>query len=102
MSKRKVMIVDLIAVLIKRMWSERPRLKKSLCFPKPNEPFGGDIDVKVDLSNHARKSDLKNTTWIDTTKLAAKVYLVSSKTEVDKLDIDELVQISVYLRKLPS
>ena len=28
-------------------------------FPKPYEPFGGDIDVKVDLSNYATKSGLK-------------------------------------------
>ena len=26
--------------------------------PKPYEPFGGDIDVKVDLSNYATKSDI--------------------------------------------
>ena len=28
-------------------------------FPKPYEPFGGDIIVKVDLSNYATKADLK-------------------------------------------
>ena len=28
-------------------------------FPKPYEPFGGDINVKVDLSNYATKPDLK-------------------------------------------
>ena len=28
-------------------------------FPKPCEPFGGDINVKVDLSNYATKADLK-------------------------------------------
>ena len=26
-------------------------------FPKKNEAFGGDINVKVDLSNHATKAD---------------------------------------------
>ena len=30
-------------------------------FPKPYESFGGDISFKVDLSNYATKSDLKNT-----------------------------------------
>ena len=29
------------------------------CFPKPNEPFGGDINVKVDLSNYATQTDIK-------------------------------------------
>ena len=26
-------------------------------FPKPYESFGGDINVKVDLSNYATKTD---------------------------------------------
>ena len=29
-------------------------------FPKSYEPFGGDINAKVDLSNYAAKMDLKN------------------------------------------
>ena len=28
-------------------------------FPKPYEPFVGDINIKVDLSNHATKADIK-------------------------------------------
>ena len=32
----------------------------SQCFPKPFRSFGGNINVKVDLSNYARKTDLKN------------------------------------------
>ena len=34
-------------------------------FPKPYEPFGGDINVKVDLSNYATKTDLINISNID-------------------------------------
>ena len=34
--------------------------KMSPYFPKLYEPFGGDISVKVDLSNYAIKADLKN------------------------------------------
>ena len=63
-------------------------IKMSQHFPKPYEPFGGDINVKVDLSNYATKSDLKNATRIDTSKLTAKSDSVSLKSEVDKLDID--------------
>ena len=59
-------------------------------FPKPYEPFGGDINVKVDLSNYATKADLKNATGIDTSKLAAKSDLVSLKAEIDKIDVDKL------------
>ena len=35
-------------------------------FPKPDEPFGGDINVTVDLSNYAAKDDIKNITHVDT------------------------------------
>ena len=56
--------------------------------PKPYEPFGGDINVKADLSNYATKADLKNETGIDTSKLAAKSDLANLKAELDKLDID--------------
>ena len=39
-------------------------------FSKPHEAFGADINVKVDLSNYARKADLKNATGVDTSKFA--------------------------------
>ena len=45
-------------------------------FPKPCEPFGGDINVKVDVSNYATKADSKHATGIDISKLAAKSDLV--------------------------
>ena len=43
-----------------------PLFKMSQYFPKPYEPFGGDINVKVDLSNYATKSDIKNISHVDT------------------------------------
>ena len=46
-------------------------------FPKPYKPFGRDINVKFDLSNYAPKSDLKNATGIDTSKLAEKSDLIN-------------------------
>ena len=68
--------------------------------PKLYEPFGGDISVKVDLSNYAINYDLKNATGIDTSKLAAKSDLASLKAEMDKLDTDKLVPVTVELSKL--
>ena len=69
-------------------------------FPKPYEPFGGDINVKVDLSNYATKTDIKNILHVDTSSVASKSNLASLKTEVDKLDIDKLVLVPVDLSKL--
>ena len=69
-------------------------------FPKSYEPFGGDINVKVDLSNYATKTDIKNISHIDTSSFALKSNLTSLKTEVDKLDINKLVPVPVDLSKL--
>ena len=41
-------------------------------YPKPYEPFGGDINAKVDLSNYATKLILKNVTHVDTWRFALK------------------------------
>ena len=69
-------------------------------FRKPYEPFGGYIKVKVDISNFATKTDLKNVTHVDTSSFALKTNLGSLKTEVDKLDIDKLAPVPVDLSKL--
>ena len=69
-------------------------------FPKPYEPFGGDINVKVDLSSYATKTDLENVTHVDTSTFTLKTNLASLKTKVDKLDIDKLMTVPVDLRKL--
>ena len=57
-------------------------------FPKPFKNFRGNIDVKVDLSNYAIKTDLKTVTHIDTSIFALKTNLANLKTDVDKLDIN--------------
>ena len=70
-------------------------------FPKPYESFSGDVNVKVDLSNYATKTDIKNIAYIDTSSFTSKSNLASLKTEVDKLlDIDKLVPAPVDLSKL--
>ena len=69
-------------------------------FPKTYEPFGGDINVKVDLSNYATKTDIKNISHVDTSSFTLKTNLANLKTEVDKLDIDKLVPVPVNLSKL--
>ena len=69
-------------------------------FPKPYEPFGGDINVTVDLFNYATKTDIKNILHVDTSIFALKSKLASLKTEVDKLDIGKLASVPVDLSKL--
>ena len=69
-------------------------------FLKPYESIGGDINVKVYLSNYATKTDLKNVAHVDTSSFALKTNLASPKTKVDKLDIDKLVPVPVDLSKL--
>ena len=72
----------------------------NLFFPKPYEPFGGDINVKVDLSNYATKADIKNISHVDTSSFALKTNLANLKTKVDKLDTDKLVPVPTDLSKL--
>ena len=69
-------------------------------FPKPYEPFGGDINVTVDLSNYATKDDIKNITHVDASSFALKTNLANLKIEVDKLDVDKLVPVPADLSKL--
>ena len=89
------MIILLIVGLIKKTL-----YKMSQYFPKPYEPFGGDINVTVDLSNYATKDDIKNITYINTSSFGLKTNVANLKTEVDKLDIAKLVPVPVDLSKL--
>ena len=65
-----------------------------------NRSHRGDIKVELDLSNYAKKTDLKNVTHVDVSSFASKTNLASLKTEVDKLDIPKLSTVSADLTKL--
>ena len=104
MSNRKV---HLITALIKKTKLNKCSsidyqfhcIKMSQYFPKPYEPFSGDINVKVDLSNYATEADIKNISHVDTSSFALKSNLAGLKTEVDKLDINKLVPVPIDLSK---
>ena len=66
-------------------------------FGKPYEPFGGNSN---DLSNYATKTDIKSISHVDTSTFELKSNLASLKTEVDKLGIEQLVPVPLYLSKL--
>ena len=51
-------------------------------FPKPFRSFGGNINLKVDLSNYATKTDLKKVTYVDTSSFALKTNLVGIKLKL--------------------
>ena len=64
-------------------------------YPEPYQPFDGDINVRVDLSSYATKSDIKNISHVDTLSFALTKSLANLKTEFDKL-----VPVPVDLNKL--
>ena len=72
MSNVKVIIIHLTVGLVKKIWCDSNDfhlIKMSKFFSEPCEPFGGDINVAVDLSNFATKTDLKNVTHVHTSSL---------------------------------
>ena len=100
MSNGEGMIIHLIVGLINKKINII-NIKISQYFPKPfNSHFGGIIKVKIDFSNYATKTDIKNISYLDTSSFALKTSLANLKTEFDKLDIDKLVPIPVDLSKL--
>ena len=68
-------------------------------FPKPSN-HKENIKVEVDLTNYAKKADMKSITRVDTSNFVLKTNLANLKTEVDKLDIGKLVIVPVDLSKL--
>ena len=69
-------------------------------FPKPFKSFERNINVQVDLSNYATKTDPKNVTHADTSSFTLKANLANLKTEFYKLEVDKLVPIPADLSKL--
>ena len=84
----------------KRLINKNLGMCFSQCFPKPCEPFRGDINARVDLSDYAVKIYIKNISHVVTSSFALKSNLASLNTEVDKLVIDKLVPVPVDLSKL--
>ena len=62
--------------------------------------MGGDIKVKLDLSNFVTKTNFKNVTHVDVSSFASKTNLASLKTGVDKIDADNLKTVPTDLAKL--
>ena len=52
------------------------------------------------MSNYATKKELDYITGVDTSDLAAKTDFITLKAEVDKLDINKLVDVPTSLNNL--
>ena len=64
-------------------------------FPKSYEPFDGDINVKVDLSNYTTKADIKYITHIDTSGFALKTNLATKiKLKTVPVDLSKLTNVA--------
>ena len=66
----------------------------------PYKSSSNNIKVKLDLTNYARKTDLKDITHTDVITFASKTNLTALKTEVDKIDVDKLKTVPDDLAKL--
>ena len=66
----------------------------------PYRSFGRNIKVELYLTSYATKTDLKNVTHVDVTSFASKTNLAILKTEIDKLDIEQLTPVPNDLAKL--
>ena len=66
----------------------------------PYKSSSNNVKVELDLTNYARKTDLKNITHVDVSSFASKTNLAALKTEVDKIDTDKLKTAPTDLAKL--
>ena len=66
----------------------------------PYKSSSNNVKVELDLTNYVTKADLKNITHVDVSSFASKTNLAALKTEVDKIDADELKAAPTDLDKL--
>ena len=66
----------------------------------PYKSSSNNIKAELDLSNYATKKDINDITHVDANGFASKINLAVLKTEVDKIDADNLKTVPVDLAKL--
>ena len=59
-----------------------------------------NVQVELDLTNYARKTDLKNITHVYVSSFASKTNLAALKTELHKIDVGKLKTTPADLAKL--
>ena len=66
----------------------------------PYKSSSQNVKVELDLTNCATKTNLKNIAHVDTSSYALKTNLAALKSEVDKIDVDNLNTTPTDLAKL--
>ena len=66
-------------------------------YPEPDSHITDKVKVLLDLSNYATKKEFDYATGVDTSDLAVKNFFFALKDEVDKLDINKLVNVPTSL-----
>ena len=66
-------------------------------YPEPDSNITDKVKVVLDLSNYATKKELDHATSVDTSDFVAKKDFIALKSEVDKLDVNKLVNIPTSL-----
>ena len=66
-------------------------------YPEPDSYIRDKVKVVFDFSNYATKKGVDTRTEVDTCDLAAKKDFIALKAEVDKLDINKLLNVPTSL-----
>ena len=69
-------------------------------YPEPDSDIRDKVNVVLGSSNYTTKRECNDAAGVDTSNLAAKSDGIASKAEVDKLDINKLVNFSNGLNNL--
>ena len=92
------MMKKLLAVFMIKNY-KKLNYKMSAYYP-PYKNSSNNIKVILDLTNYAKKDDVKNITHVDVSSFASKTNLATLKTIVDKIDVDKLKTTPTDLAKL--
>ena len=69
-------------------------------YPEADSYIRDKVTVVLDLSNYGTEKELDHFTGVDTSDLTAKKDPTAFKAEVDKLDINKLVNVPTSLNNL--
>ena len=69
-------------------------------YSEPDSHIRDKVKVVLDLPNYSTKKELDHASGVDTSDLTAKKDFTALKAEVDKLDINKLMNVPTSLNNL--